>query len=212
MVRHATTLWRLCGGIAVGIVAGVLVGAGLGPAAGLLAGWATGAVVVVVWVLVVVWRMDAEQTRLHATQEDPGRHATRLISIVGSLASLGAVALVLVRSGQAPQMESYLLAAIAVYSVMASWALIQTDYMLRYARIYYAADPPGGISFNEHPDRPAYVDFAYFSVGLGMTYQVADTNVRTTAIRRIVIGQTLLAYLLGAVILATIINLVTSLA
>ena len=56
-----------------------------------------------------------------------------------------------------------------------------------------------------------YTDFAYFSFGLGMTYQVADTNVRTDAVRRIVLAQTLLAYLFGAVILATVINLVTGL-
>ena len=59
-----------------------------------------------------------------------------------------------------------------------------------------------GIDFHQNED-PSYVDFAYFSVGLGMTYQVADTDVGSTAIRRIVIGQTMLAYLFGAVILAT---------
>jgi uncharacterized membrane protein len=81
--------------------------------------------------------------------------------------------------------------------------------MLRYARVYYA-EPVGGISFNQDED-PRYTDFAYFSVGLGMTYQVADTNVRSNEVRRIVIAQTLLAYLFGAVILATVINLVTGL-
>ncbi len=44
-----------------------------------------------------------------------------------------------------------------------------------------------------------------------MTYQVADTDVGSRAIRRIVIGQTMLAYLFGAVILATVINLVAGL-
>lgn len=212
MVRHAAPLWRLLVGAVVGITVGILVGGWLGLSAGLLAGWASGALLAVVWILVVVWRMDAAQTRMHATREDPGYQVTRLISIVGSVASLGAVALVLVRSSQVGKAESFLLAAIAVYSVVASWALIQSDYMLRYARIYYSADPPGGISFNGEPDAPTYTDFAYFSVGLGMTYQVADTNVKTNAIRRVVIAQTLIAYLLGAMILATVINLVTNLA
>ena len=44
-----------------------------------------------------------------------------------------------------------------------------------------------------------------------MTYQVADTDVTRESIRRVVIAQTLLAYVFGAVILATVINLVTSL-
>jgi uncharacterized membrane protein len=56
-----------------------------------------------------------------------------------------------------------------------------------------------------------YTDFVYVAVGLGMTYQIADTNLSTNEMRRIVISQTLLAYLFGAVILATVINLVTGL-
>jgi len=44
-----------------------------------------------------------------------------------------------------------------------------------------------------------------------MTYQVADTNVTRNAIRRIVIAQTTIAYVFGALILGTIINLVTGL-
>ena len=44
-----------------------------------------------------------------------------------------------------------------------------------------------------------------------MTYQVADTNVTSNAIRRIVIAQTLLGYLFGAGIIATVINLITNL-
>ena len=83
------------------------------------------------------------------------------------------------------------------------------DYMLRYAHLYYT-EPIGGIAFNQRED-PMYTDFAYFSVGLGMTYQVADTNVSQNVIRRTVIAQTLLAYLFGAVILATVINLVAGL-
>lgn len=54
-----------------------------------------------------------------------------------------------------------------------------------------------------------YSDFGYFSLGLGMTYQVADTNVQANEFRRLVVAQTLLAYLFGAVILATVINLVS---
>ena len=206
-----TPIARLAVGAAVGIAAGLLTGVRLDWAAGLLAGWGAGAAVVVLWILLAVWHMDPEQTRTHATREDPGHRVARLIAIVGSVASLGAVALVLLQSGRVGRGEGFVLAAIAVLSVVASWALIQTDYMLRYARMYYAGESPGGISFNGDPDEPAYTDFAYFSVGLGMTYQVADTNVRTNAVRRVVIAQTLLAYLFGAVILATVINLVSNL-
>lgn len=181
----------------------------LGVAAALLAGWAVFAVVHVVWILLVVWPMDAAATRTHARLEDPGRPIAGFVAVIGSVASLGAVLVVVVQTDNAPRAQSFLLAAVAVISVAASWALIQVDYMLRLAAAYFS-DPEGGVDFNQDED-PMYTDFAYVSFGLGMTYQVADTNIRTNRIRRLVIAQTLLAYLFGAVILATVINLVAGL-
>jgi len=198
-------LLSVVSGVAVAVVVSPL----LGVAAGLLAGWAALATVDVVWVLVLVWPMDAARTRSHARIEDPGRRMARAVAVAGSVASLAAVAVVLFQTRDADEVTAFLLAGIAVVAVASSWALIQVDYLLRYARIYYG-EPGGGIDFNQD-EPPAYTDFAYFSVGLGMTYQVADTNVRRNDIRRTVIAQTLLAYLFGAVILATVINLVTSL-
>ncbi len=202
-------LTRGVASLSAGAVVGVAVTPLLGLAAGLLAGWAALSLTSLLIVLPKVWRMDAAQTRSHATVEDPSRRLTRLIALVGSIASLGAVAVVLFQARHADELTSFLLAGTSVVAVAASWGLIQVDYMLRYAHMYYA-EPGGGIVFNQDED-PVYTDFAYFSLGLGMTYQVADTNVTVNAIRRTVIAQTLLAYLFGAVILATVINLVTSL-
>ena len=67
---------------------------------------------------------------------------------------------------------------------------------------------PGGIDFNSD-DEPAYRDFLYFSYNLGMTYQVSDTAVSSSAIRGVVLRHCLLSYVFGTVILATTINLVT---
>jgi uncharacterized membrane protein len=202
-------LTRGVASLAAGAVVGGAVTPLLGLAAGLLAGWAALSLTSLLIVVPKVWRMDAAQTRSHATVEDPSRRLTRLIALVGSIASLGAVAVVLFQARHADELTSFLLAGTSVVAVAASWGLIQVDYMLRYAHMYYA-EPGGGIEFNQDED-PVYTDFAYFSLGLGMTYQVADTNVTVNAIRRTVIAQTLLAYLFGAVILATVINLVTSL-
>jgi len=205
-----STLVRAIVAIAAGAVAAAAAVPALGFAAALLVGWSVLALTSLIWVLVMVWPMDAERTRAHATTEDPGRRLARLVALVGSLVSLGAVGIVLLQTRERSQAEALLLAAIAVVSVVSSWALVQVDYMLRFAARYYA-EPVGGIDFNQDED-PEYTDFAYFAVGLGMTYQVADTSVRTNEIRRIVIAQTLLAYLFGSVILASIINLVAGIA
>ena len=44
-----------------------------------------------------------------------------------------------------------------------------------------------------------------------MTFQVSDTDLKTRAIRSTVLRQALLSYLLGAIVLATTINLVSGL-
>lgn len=195
--------------LGIGVALVPLVGPLLGWAAALLAGWSAFAVTSVLWVALVVWPMDAAQTRAHARREDPGRSLSRLVALIGSIASLGAVAIVLIQTQNTSELESYLLAGIAVVSVAASWALIQTDYMLRVANMYYG-DPIGGIDFNQDED-PCYTDFVYFSLGVGMGYQVGDSAVRTNEIRRLIIAQSLLAYLFGAVIIGTVVNLVIDL-
>lgn len=198
--------------VAVGVAAAAIAIPLLDWVAGLLVGWTALAFVNVVWLLVALWPMDAESTRSHATAEDPGRTVARAISLIGSVASLGAVIAVLVRSHSDPA-TAVAIAAVAIAAVTFSWALIQVDYMLRYAARYYSRvedGARGGIDFHQD-EPPMYSDFGYFSVGLGMTYQVADTDVTTNEIRRIVIAQTLIAYLFGAVILATVINLVSGL-
>lgn len=207
--RRSTVIVRASASIAAGVAVLIGVSPFLGLAAGLVAGWAALALTATIWLGVIVWPMDAAATRSHAGAEDPGRSVAALVSVIGSIASLGAVGIVLIETARRSEIESYLLAAIAVVSVAASWTLIQMDYMLRIARIYYSS-PVGGIDFNQDED-PQYTDFAYFSIGIGMGYQVSDTNVRTNQIRRLVIGQALLAYLFGAVIIGTVVNLVLDL-
>ena len=82
--------------------------------------------------------------------------------------------------------------------------------MLRYARAYVGAEPPGGIDFSGD-EAPSYIDFAYFSFTIGMTYQVSDTTITAKAIRRLTLNHALLSYLFGAVLLGLVINVVATL-
>ena len=69
-----------------------------------------------------------------------------------------------------------------VATVILSCALVHTVFALRYAHLYYS-DDPGGIDFkNDAP--PDFLDFAYVSFTVGMTFQVSDTDVQGRRIRR----------------------------
>jgi uncharacterized membrane protein len=175
-----------------------------------LVGWGIAALAFELRAWIIVGGMDADATRAHATVEDPSRAVSDLLVTGANLASLAAVGYVIIDSGRADRaVERAMLAALALLSVAVSWVLVQTLYTLRYARMYYG-DTPGGIDFNS-AEPPAYVDFAYLAFTMGMTYQVSDTNLQTTAFRSIVLRHGLLSYVFGSVVLATTINLVVGL-
>jgi uncharacterized membrane protein len=177
-------------------------------------GWSCAALTYMAWVWLVVGRLDPAQTRTHATTEDPSRGTTDLLILAANLASLAAVAAVVVeshsRDGGSPLGSGLL----ALASVALSWMLVQTLFTLRYARLYYTGDasdsPAGGINFNQAAP-PQYTDFAYLATSLGMTYQVSDTALENHRIRAEALKHSLLSYLFGTVILATTINLVIGL-
>ena len=62
------------------------------------AGWSVAALTYVVWVWLAIGRFDPAETRAHATTEDPSRSITDLLILAANVASLGAVAAVVVDS------------------------------------------------------------------------------------------------------------------
>jgi len=174
----------------------------------IIAGWATACLVYVVWVWSTVWRMDAKDTKSHATLEDPGRRVADLVLLIAALASVVAVVWVLVDARSLKGGAQLGVALLAVVSVALSWLLVHTLYTLRYARIYYRRD--GGVDFNQE-EPPQYSDFAYLALTLGMTFQVSDTNISSSYLRRTILGHTLLSYVFGTVIVAATVNLVAGL-
>ncbi|QDZ16679.1 DUF1345 domain-containing protein [Humibacter ginsenosidimutans] len=196
--------------LVVGIIAGTTIGLTGSWWYAAVGGWAAACAVYIAWVWIVIGRFDGETTKLHATREDPGRAMSELLIVLIAIASLLAVAVLLVHTSRTHGVAQAAGAGAAVLSVALSWTLLHTLYTLRYARIYYS-DPIGGIDFNDDED-PRYVDFAYLSFDLGMTYQVSDTNIRTSQLRSVILRHTLLSYVFGTVVLASTINLVAGLA
>jgi uncharacterized membrane protein len=183
--------------------------AGTGRAAPLI-GWDILALVFGVWMWSTVWRLDAEAAAAHARREDPSSHLADAVLLAAAIASLIAVGIVLAGVGHDSGILQYLQAGLALASVFVSWALIHTVFTLRYARLYYAGRA-GGIDFNQRA-APDYGDFAYLSFTIGMTFQVSDTNLQSSQIRRTALRHAWLSFPMGVVIIATTINLVAGLA
>jgi uncharacterized membrane protein len=208
--RGIAARWKFLVGFGAGVVAGVVTAVlGAGRSAPLV-GWDVLAVVFGGWTWQAVWRLGPSGTKAHSQEENPSRDLADALLIGASLASLVAVGVVLFGAESSPGSGRYWQAALAVLSVFISWTIVHTVFTLKYARLYYA-DKPGGIDFNEE-DPPQYSDFAYLAFTIGMTFQVSDTDLQTKEIRRTALRHAWLSYPLGAVVIATSINLVSGLA
>ena len=196
----------------------VVVAAGVGGAVtirdtwelGLVLGWAAACVVYLAWVWLLIGRMDAAETAEHARREDPARGVSDTLILVASIASLVAVAMMLIDSRGTSEARSGALAATALAGVALSWLLVHTLFTLRYAAQYFAGDVRD-IDFNTDAP-PRFVDFAYVAFSVGMTFQISDTDLLTSELRALVLRHALLSYLFGTVVAATTINLAINLA
>jgi uncharacterized membrane protein len=205
---------RLVIGLLCGVAAAVVMGATVGWSFAALAGWDVLAFVLVVVTWLEVWPLDPETTARHAVREEPGRAVTQTLLMAASLASLVGVGFLVTVTAHAGGSRRAVHVILAVATVVASWAIVHTTFMLRYARLYYSG-PDGGVTFWSAPDTPdtapRYSDFAYLAVTIGMTFQVSDTNLTSSQMRATALRHSLLSYLYGVVIIAVTINLLAGL-
>jgi uncharacterized membrane protein len=192
------------------ILGGLVIGLGtaFSPAtiAAPLLGWIGASGAFVIWTGLEVLPQDPQATASHARREDPSRPAADVACLLSALASLVAVGILLLGAGNAQGSVKLIEVALSILAVLASWALVHTIFMLRYARMYFASGL-GAIDFNQDAP-PRYSDFAYIAITVGLTFQVSDTDLRSSAFRRLATKHMLMSYLMGAIVVAITINLV----
>ncbi|MEU1688927.1 DUF1345 domain-containing protein [Micromonospora sp. NPDC005707] len=197
-------LWSL----AVGVVAGAataLVGA---PELTPLVIWTIAAGTILVWVWRACWSASPERTEELAEAERHSRSTDTAI-LIASVISLAAVAEALVRGSNEHDMAAVTLVILSVVAVVLAWALVNTVFAFKYARLYYREDD-GGFDFKwEEP--PAYADFAYVAFTVGMSFSPGESEPTSNRMRRIALGHALLSYAFGTGVLAVAVNLVTNL-
>ncbi len=209
---ESPTWWaliRVAVALTVGVAACIILAPLVGIELAAALAWISAALTYIVWVWAIVGRMDAAQTKTHAVREDPSRTISDLLVVVAAIASVAGVVGLLVASSTSQGSQRVLLAASAVGSVVVSWMMVHTVFALRYAAIHYG-DGGGAVDFNG--DEPRYSDFAYLAFTIGMTYQVSDTSIAGSRLRATTLQHALVSFMIGAVVLATVINVIAGLA
>ena len=197
--------------LALGVAASVVVGILATPRLVPLVGWTVTVAVLLTWVWSMSWPQDSDGTERLAEEESSTR-STDAWLLAAAVASLAVVVVALVQSSGQRNATAVASVLLSVVSVALSWALVNTVYAFKYARLYYLDEPDtGGIDFKQE-EPPAYSDFAYLAFTVGMSFAVSETEPTSTRMRKVALGHALLSYAFGTGVLAVAINLVTNLA
>ena len=167
---------------------------------------------------ITIFTAKPEEIMQIAKKQDSSRTIIFLFVLIASFVSLFAVILLFKDLPDSKQ-SSYYHIFFSGISVILSWVLIHTIFTIRYAHLYYTSktlekdiqkQEEGGLDF-PNDDRPDYLDFAYFSFVVGMTFQVSDVQITSSSIRRVVLLHGLLSFAYNTVILALCINIIAGL-
>ena len=98
-------------------------------------------------------------------------------------------------------------------TILTSWLFMNVNLALIYAHEYFAPGfhkrPEPALDFPSEPD-PDYWDFTYFSLVIGMTFQVSDVQIRSRLLRRLAVLHGAVSFFFNTVILALAVNIAAS--
>ena len=197
--RHTRFLLSIGFGLAI-YAATVLLGVG-GIMQSLLSvnGFFISYLVLMLWMTVTITPPDL---RHHSEQEDEGMALIMVLALGAIAIALASVVLVLSKKS-----DSLAENALALAAVPLGWAMLHILAAYRYAHIYYALKPDGGLEFpGKTGIDPGSWDFLYFAFTIGMTAQVSDVVVTSVPLRRTVLLHGVGSFFYNTVILALAVN------
>jgi uncharacterized membrane protein len=182
----------------------------------LIATWDAFAFCAFVLTWITILTTPAHQLRGRAQKQDFGRFLIFVSVVIAACAALFAVAF-LIRVDKGQMRDHFTIHLIlALATVIFSWSLMHTVFGMHYAHAFYGDSDEvkdrhaGGLVFPG--DRlPDCFDFAYFSFVIGMTCQVSDVQITSRRMRRLTLLHSVLAFGFNTLILALLINTVSSL-
>jgi uncharacterized membrane protein len=217
-MHHMPAHARLWIGLSAALITFILSGSSI-PAVRFVLTWISfsASVLLVLWATIIT--AEPNEVRQIAKKQDSSRPIIFLFVIVASVASMFAVIILLKDLPHSkPEAHTFHI-TFTIISVTLSWILIHSIFTFRYAHLFYACrtsekgiqkELEGGLQF-PNDDPPDYLDFAYFSFVIGMTFQVSDIQITSRYMRRLVLLHGLLSFVYSTVIVALSINIISGL-
>lgn len=148
----------------------------------------------------MILKTTPDDLRHHAEADDEGAALILILAVTAVAISLASIFLVLNRASDSQTEALFALAAAPL-----GWATLHVLAAFRYAHLFYAPTPDGGLEFPGTTE-PGIWDFLYFSFVIGMTAQVSDVVVTQGGMRKVVLIHSIGAFFFNTVILALAVN------
>jgi uncharacterized membrane protein len=179
----------------------------------LIIGWNAGACLYLMFAARMMFWSTHERMRSRAIQQDEGRIVVLALVVTAAIVSIGAIVAEL---GVVKDMHGTLRnihIALAVLTILSSWAFTQVMFAQHYAHDYYLAETRGHPSGLEFPGghAPDYGDFLYFACVIGTSGQTADVSFTSRAMRRTGLVHCVLAFFFNTTLVALTINIASGL-
>lgn len=206
-------LYKIIMALAAGLLASIIIPEQqLSLIGRILLGWDIFCIALIVFYWISFLKSGQSHIQKQAAEDDPSRIVIFILLLICTVAGMGAVILLLVSKNDSHNSKNLHL-LIAVGGMVLTWVLVHTIFTVRYAHMYYrqlkqVKDKPLTFPGSEQPD---FMDFAYFSFVLGMTFQVSDVSINSKKMRRWALLHGLISFAYNAVIIALTINIVASL-
>jgi len=176
--------------------------------------WDTGVLSVLLLTLHLFLTRDAKQMPALAEAQEDGQWTIFWITLLASLASFFAVTTELSGLKELPDQQRLFPVVLAAATLILSWLFAHVIFALRYAHEWYDRDNESrlrrGLEFPGDTE-PDYMDFLYFSMVLGMTFQVSDVEITARRLRRLALLHGLVSFLYNTIIVALTVNIASGL-
>lgn len=177
--------------------------------------WDVFSLLLIIMILIIFFNIPGSKMRFLAQREDESRTITFFIVLISVLISLFGIVSIL-KSNSTALITENLHEPVSMSGVALSWILLHGVFTLHYAHLFYDDDDQktdvcsGGLDFPDDKN-PDYLDFAYFSFVIGMTFQVSDVSISAKKIRRLALLHGIIAFLFNTIIVALTISIIASL-
>lgn len=176
-------------------------------------GWNVGAGLYLLLAARLMFWSTRERMRTRALQHDEGKILVLVFVVAAAMMCVGAIVAELAVAKNLQGTLRYAHIALAVLTIVTSWAFTQVMFALHYAHDYYVTEvhgEHGGLDFpGGHP--PDYGDFLYFSSVIGTSGQTADVSFTNRTMRRTGMVHCVLAFFFNTTLVALTINIASGL-